>query len=65
MATAYTLKNLAEVEDSAPKLGLSEVQQAHFAKDELTAEQTGVSFHRLKAGKRQGFAHRHKTAEEV
>jgi quercetin dioxygenase-like cupin family protein len=65
MATAYTLKNLDDVEDSAPKFGLSEIQEARFAKDELTAEQTGVSFFRLKAGKRQGFAHRHENAEEV
>jgi mannose-6-phosphate isomerase-like protein (cupin superfamily) len=65
MPSPYTLKNLAEVTDSAPKFGLAEVQQAHFANDELSAEGTGVSYHRLRPGKRQAFAHRHENAEEV
>jgi mannose-6-phosphate isomerase-like protein (cupin superfamily) len=65
MSSSYTLKNLTEVEDSAVKFGLADVQQAHFAKDELTAEGTGVSYHRLKPDKRQGFAHRHENAEEI
>jgi mannose-6-phosphate isomerase-like protein (cupin superfamily) len=65
MPSSYTLKNLTDVADSAPKFGLAEVQQAHFANDELSAEGTGVSYHRLRPGKRQGFAHRHENAEEV
>jgi mannose-6-phosphate isomerase-like protein (cupin superfamily) len=65
MSSSYTLKNLAEVEDSAVKFGLADVQQAHFANDELTTEGTGVSYQSLKAGKRQGFAHRHENAEEI
>ena len=65
MAAPFTLKNLAEVDDSAPKFGYAEVQEARFAKDELEAEQTGVSYQRVKPGKRQAFAHRHEIAEEV
>ena len=65
MAASFTVKNLAEVEDSAPKFGVAAVQEARFAKDELEAEQTGVSYQRLKPGKRQAFAHRHERAEEV
>ena len=65
MAAPFTLKNLAEVDDSAPKFGFAEVQEARFAKDELEAEQTGVSYQRVKPGKRQAFAHRHERAEEV
>jgi len=65
MAAPYTLKKLTDVEDSAPNFGLSEVQEARFAYDDLEAEQTGLSYHRLKAGKRQGFAHKHENAEEV
>ena len=65
MAAPFTLKNLAEVDDSAPKFGYAEVQEARFAKDELEAEQTGVSYQRVKPGKRQAFAHRHERAEEV
>jgi mannose-6-phosphate isomerase-like protein (cupin superfamily) len=65
MTTPFTLKNLTDVEDSAPKFGLGEMGEAHFAKDDLDAESTGVSFHRLNAGKRQPFAHRHDEAEEI
>lgn len=65
MAAPFTLKKLTDVEDSAPKFGLAEVQEARFAKDDLDAEQIGVSHHRLKANKRQGFAHKHDRAEEV
>jgi mannose-6-phosphate isomerase-like protein (cupin superfamily) len=62
---SYTKKNLREVEDSAPKFGFSENQEAHFATEDLDAENTGVSFHVVHPGKRQGFGHRHEKAEEV
>jgi mannose-6-phosphate isomerase-like protein (cupin superfamily) len=65
MATSYTLKMLTDVEDSAPKFGFSDNQEARFAQRDLEAEDTGVSFHRVKPGKRQGFAHKHDKAEEV
>ena len=65
MAAPYTLKNLAEVEDSAPKFGYGELQEARFANRDLESERIGVSFLRVKPGKRQGFAHRHDEAEEV
>ena len=65
MSTPYTLKRITDVEDSAPKFGFQEVQEARFAKDELEAERTGVSHHRLKAHRRQPFAHRHEQAEEI
>ena len=65
MATPYTLKKLTDVEDSAPRFGYDELQEARFANDELDAEDTGVSYHRVKPGKRQGFGHRHENAEEV
>jgi len=65
MAVPYTLKKLTDVEDSAPKFGFGELQEARFAKNDLEAEHTGVTHLRVKAGKRQGFAHRHENAEEV
>ncbi len=65
MAEPYTLTKLAEVEDSAVKFGMGEVQEARFATKDLDAEHTGVSYHRVKPGKRQAFAHRHEAAEEV
>ena len=65
MATSYTLKSLAEVDDAAEKFGLGDRQEAHFAGDELEAEQSGFSFHVVKPGKRQGFGHKHDDVEEV
>jgi mannose-6-phosphate isomerase-like protein (cupin superfamily) len=65
MATAYTLKTLTDVEDSGVKFGMSEIQEARFAKNDLETSDTGVSLHRLKPGKRQPFAHKHEKAEEV
>jgi mannose-6-phosphate isomerase-like protein (cupin superfamily) len=62
---SYTKKNLREVEDSAPKFGYAEVQEAHFAGKSLDAEDSGVSFHVVRPGKRQGFAHKHEKAEEI
>src|SRR3954469_14407959 len=62
---SYTKKNLREVDDSAPKFGFGERQEARFAGDDLDAESTGVAFMRVKPGQRQGFAHRHEQAEEV
>jgi mannose-6-phosphate isomerase-like protein (cupin superfamily) len=61
----YTIKKITNVEDSAPKFGLDSVGEARFAKDELDAEATGVSYLSLKPGKRQPFGHRHDDAEEV
>src|SRR6266566_9008178 len=65
MSTPYTVKRITEVDDSARSFGFGDVQEARFAKDDLHAERTGVSHHRLKARRRQPFAHRHERAEEV
>ncbi|HVO55762.1 MAG TPA: hypothetical protein VMT37_15230 [Solirubrobacterales bacterium] len=65
MATPYTHMKLTAVKDSAPDFGLAEDGEARFAKDDLDGEQTGVSHHRVKPGKRQPFGHRHERAEEV
>ncbi len=64
-ASHFTLKRLTEVEDSAPRFGFEEIQEARFANDDLDVEATGVSHHRLKPDRRQAFGHRHDQAEEV
>jgi mannose-6-phosphate isomerase-like protein (cupin superfamily) len=61
----YTIKNLSETADSAVKFGLSELGEAHFPREELDAESTGLSYQVLKPGKRQAFGHSHDEAEEV
>src|SRR5262249_11724819 len=54
-----------ETVDSAPKFGFEEMGEAHFPREELGAEQTGLSYQVLKPGKRQAFGHKHDEAEEV
>jgi mannose-6-phosphate isomerase-like protein (cupin superfamily) len=65
MTAPYTLKRLTDIEDSAPKSGFGDVQEARFAKDAFDTEDTGFSYHRVKARQRQPFAHKHERAEEV
>jgi len=62
---SYTRKNLREVDDSAAKFGISETQEARFAHGDLDAQDTGLSYHVVRAGRRQAFGHRHENAEEV
>jgi mannose-6-phosphate isomerase-like protein (cupin superfamily) len=61
----YSIKNLREVEDVAPRFGFSEVQEARFAREDLGAETIGLAFHVVKPSSRQAFAHRHEQAEEI
>jgi mannose-6-phosphate isomerase-like protein (cupin superfamily) len=61
----YTIKNLRQVEDVAPRFGFDAVQESRFAAKDLAAETIGVAFHTVRPGKRQAFAHRHHEAEEV
>ncbi len=61
----YTLINLEDVEDMAPRFGLGDMGESRFAARPLGAARTGVSHQRLRAGARQAFGHRHRHAEEV
>jgi uncharacterized cupin superfamily protein len=62
---SYAKKNLREVEDQAARHGLSQTQEARFAREDLGAEQTGMNLLTVKPGQREAFAHRHRTAEEI
>ena len=64
-AMSYTIRNLKETEDSAPKFGFGEIGEAHFPREELDAETIGLALHVLKPGKRSAFGHRHEQAEEI
>jgi uncharacterized cupin superfamily protein len=61
----FTIKNIREVEDQAPKFGMSPQLEARFARDDLETEQLGVSFQRLAPNFRQPFGHRHREQEEI
>lgn len=62
---SYAKKNLREVEDAALSRGLADTQEARFPRRELGAEQTGFNYLIVKPGRREGFAHRHRKAEEI
>jgi mannose-6-phosphate isomerase-like protein (cupin superfamily) len=61
----YTVRNLREVEDSAPKFGIADVLEARFARRELECEQVAVGYERLKPNARVPFGHRHEQQEEI
>jgi quinol monooxygenase YgiN/quercetin dioxygenase-like cupin family protein len=61
----YTLVNLDDVEDVAPRFGFGDQGEARFANRSLGAVNTGLSHQRLRPGVRQAFGHRHQHAEEV
>jgi mannose-6-phosphate isomerase-like protein (cupin superfamily) len=65
MPDAYTHMKLTDVKDSAPEFGLGDVQEARFAKSDLEAERTGVSYFDVKPNQRAPFGHKHDEAEEV
>src|SRR2546423_5000023 len=65
MPEAFTKVNLAAVDDAAPANGFGDRWEARVARQTLEAERTGVTFFRLRPGKRSPFTHRHRDAEEI
>jgi mannose-6-phosphate isomerase-like protein (cupin superfamily) len=65
MPEAFTKLNLDAVDDAAPANGFGDRWEARVARQALAAERTGVTFFRLRPGKRSPFTHRHTEAEEV
>ncbi len=61
----YTVRNLKDVEDAAPKFGMPQGMEARFARQALGGKVVGLSYHRLDANVRQPFGHRHAHQEEV
>jgi mannose-6-phosphate isomerase-like protein (cupin superfamily) len=61
----YTHLNLKEIEDQAPRFGLSPDLEFRMARVPLEMERAGVSYLRLGPGFRIPFGHNHKQQEEV
>jgi uncharacterized cupin superfamily protein len=61
----YTIVNLKEVEDQAPKFGYSPGLESRFARAALGLRGAGVSYFRYAPGFRMPFGHRHRYQEEV
>ncbi len=65
MSEAFKKVSLAAVDDAAPRNGFGDRWEARVARHALGAERTGVTFFRLRPGKRSPFTHRHTDAEEI
>lgn len=63
--TPYTIVNLKDVEDQAPKFGLSPNLEARFAKGPLDLQRSGLSYQRYAPNFRGPFGHRHDEQEEI
>jgi mannose-6-phosphate isomerase-like protein (cupin superfamily) len=61
----YTIVNLKEVEDQAPKWNLSPDLEARFARVALDAELVGLTYQRCAPNYTVPWGHTHKTQEEV
>ena len=65
MSTGYARINLDEVEDLAAKYGMAELGEARYLREDVGAEAIGLTYYRMNPGRRTGFGHRHKEAEEM
>jgi len=63
--SGYSVVNLKEVEDMAPKFGYAANLESRFARKALELEQSGLSYFRIAPGFRMPFGHTHETQEEV
>src|SRR5207245_1787945 len=61
----HTKVNLKDVEDHAPKFGLSPGLEFRTAREALGCEQAGFSYQRIAPDFRQPFGHSHKEQEEI
>jgi mannose-6-phosphate isomerase-like protein (cupin superfamily) len=62
----YTVQNLkSDVEDQAPKFGMSPNLEARFARGALELQSSGVSYQKVAAGFRVPFGHTHSKQEEI
>jgi mannose-6-phosphate isomerase-like protein (cupin superfamily) len=61
----YTIVNLKDVEDQAPRFGYGDHLESRFARRPLELEQSGLSYYRFEPGFRMPFGHRHGEQEEV
>ena len=63
--SAYTVVNLKQVENMAPKFGLSPGLESRFARVPLELEHSGISYFRIAPEFRAPFGHTHTEQEEI
>lgn len=62
---SYTMKNLLDVENLAPKFDMPAEMEARFARSALGGETLGLSLMKLAPNFRIPFGHKHENQEEV
>ena len=62
---AYTVVNLKDVEDQAPRFGFAPNMEARFANRRLGLEKSGISYLRIAPDFRVPFGHKHREQEEI
>jgi mannose-6-phosphate isomerase-like protein (cupin superfamily) len=63
--SGFTVANLKEVEDQAPKFGFAPHLQSRFARKALDLENSGISHFTIAPAFRVPFGHHHSYQEEV
>jgi quercetin dioxygenase-like cupin family protein len=63
--SGYTVVNLKEVEDQAPKFGYAPHLQARYARKALGLQNSGITHFSLSPGFRVPFGHHHAEQEEI
>jgi quercetin dioxygenase-like cupin family protein len=63
--SGFTVRNLREIEDSAPAGGLAPGLEARFGRKPLEAEASGLTYFRIAPGHRVPLGHRHAEQEET
>jgi mannose-6-phosphate isomerase-like protein (cupin superfamily) len=61
----YTLVNLKDVDDMAPRFGYAPNVEARFARRTLALEKSGLSYFKVAPNFRMPFGHHHGEQEEV
>jgi mannose-6-phosphate isomerase-like protein (cupin superfamily) len=64
-SAAHTVVNLKDVENMAPKFGLSPGLESRFARVPLELENSGLSYYRVAPEFRVPFGHTHSEQEEI
>jgi mannose-6-phosphate isomerase-like protein (cupin superfamily) len=63
--TGYGRINFDDVTDLAARYGMGDIGEARHLRDDVGAEGVGMTLYRMNPGKRSGFGHRHREAEEM
>jgi len=64
-ANGYARINLDDVTDLAAQYGMAELGEARYLREDVGAERIAATLYRMNPGRRTGFGHRHREAEEM